>query len=303
MKLFVLMSTYNGEQYIRQQLDSLLDQELLPTKIYIRDDGSKDKTAEILEEYASENKIIEYYCGKNIGPAKSFFELINKYEGADYYALCDQDDVWFKDKLKVAIDSLKKEDNDIPLLYCSKYTLTDGMLNPINSDVSRLYSYSDFPHSLLYHTAPGCTFVFNEAAREKIIKFDYENEYMLIHDAIIHKVVTMFGKMILDNSSHMYYRQHGNNEIGMSSNKLNVFVGRVTRFLNGKIRNYRSKSAQSLLNIYGDECSKQNRELLEIVAYYKNNKEFKSKLIELDCFKTNTINDVFFRFLVLVNYI
>lgn len=303
MKLIVLMSTYNGEKYIREQLDSLLSQDLRPDKIFVRDDGSTDETVNILEEYASENRIVEYYYGSNMGPAKSFFDLINKCEEADYYALCDQDDVWFKDKLSRAVSLLEKEDSSVPLLYCSKYTLTDKDLNPIDSNVSSLYNFSDFAHSLIYHTAPGCTFVFNNEARKKIVKYDLNNNYYLIHDAIIHKVVCLFGKMILDNESHMYYRQHGDNEIGMNANNFKVFVGRVIRFLNGKIKNYRSKSAQTLLNVYGNECDKDKKELLEIVAYYKSNKEYKKKLMGMDCFKSNTINDKFFKILVLVNYI
>lgn len=303
MKLIVLMSTYNGQKYLKAQLDSLINQDLRPDLIYVRDDGSKDDTVNILEEYASEHSFIKYYCGSNIGPAKSFFELINNCEKADYYALCDQDDVWFKDKLSTAIDTLDKQDNSIPLLYCSKYTLTDKDLNPINSNVSDLYNYSDFAHSLLYHSAPGCTFVFNDEARKKIVKYDLNKEYYLIHDAIIHKVVCMFGKMILDNDSHMYYRQHSNNEIGMTSNKFKEFTGRVNRFLNGKIKNYRSNTAKSLLNVYKDEIDKDKKELLNIVANYKSDNSLKKKLLSYEGFKTGTVNDLFFKVLVYLGYI
>ena len=303
MRLIVLMSTYNGEKYLREQLDSLINQDLKPDLIYVRDDGSKDETVNILEDYSSRYNFIKYYYGENKGPAKSFWELINKCEEADYYALCDQDDVWFKDKLSKAVEYLKKEDNDIPLLYCSKYTLTDKDLNPIDSNVSKLYNYSDFPHALIYHTAPGCTFVFNNAARKKIMEYDVEKEYCLIHDAIIHKVVTLFGKMILDNSSHMYYRQHGDNEIGMNANKLKTFIGRIDHFINGKIKHYRSNTARSLLNVYGNECDKDKKELLGIVANYRSDKELKKKFMEYDCFKTGTINDLFFKILILFDYI
>ncbi len=303
MKLIVLMSTYNGEKYIREQLDSLLRQTLQPDLIFIRDDGSKDGTLAILEEYAEKYPFVRYYCGENKGPAKSFWELICSCEEADYYALCDQDDVWFEDKLSVALEKLNEEDNEIPLLYCSKYTLTDGDLHPIDSNVSSLYGFSDFPHALIYHTAPGCTFVFNQEARKKIVKYDVEKEYCIIHDAIIHKVVTLFGKMILDDESHMYYRQHGNNEIGMNANRIQVFMGRVNRFLNGKIRRYRSNTAKSLLNVYGEEADKDKKELLNIVANYMKDPYLKKELMNMECFRSHTINDLFFIFLVLVNYI
>ena len=303
MKLIVLMSTYNGEKYIREQLDSLLRQTLLPDQIFIRDDGSKDKTVAILEEYAGAYPLIRYFNGKNLGPAKSFWELICKSDDADYYALCDQDDVWFEDKLETAVRKLQNEDPSIPLLYCSRYTLTDKDLNPVDSNVSHLYDFSDFPHSLLYHTAPGCTFVFNHKTREKVMKYDVNKEYCIIHDAIIHKVAAMFGKVLLDKDSHMFYRQHGNNEIGMQTNVIKVFLGRVDRFLNGKIRNYRSKTAKSLLNVYGDEVSEDKKELLNIVANYMYDKDLKRKLLYKDCFRSHTGNDFFFKILVLVNYI
>ena len=303
MKTIVLMSTYNGEKYLREQLDSLLNQDLRPTKILIRDDGSRDDTVNLLEDYASQYNFIDYYCGKNIGPAKSFFELINKAEGYDYYALCDQDDVWFEDKLSTAVNMLEKEDKNIPLLYAGRFILTDEKLNKLKSDVSELYSFNDFAHSLIYHTAPGCTFVFNEAARKQIIKYDVNKEYCVIHDAIIHKVVTMFGKMILDFEPHMYYRQHKNNVYGLTAQKTVEFFHRINNFINGTVKNYRSSTAKSLLNVYGDECSKENRHLLEIVANYSKDSKLKKELLNNKCFKSNTINDKFYKLLVLFNYI
>lgn len=297
------MSTYNGEKYIREQLDSLLNQDLKPDKIIIRDDGSHDDTVNILEEYCSDHSFITYYCGSNKGPGKSFWDLIKNCEEADYYALCDQDDVWFKDKLSCAVKALESEDNSIPLLYCSRYTLTDEELNPIDSDVSSLYDFSDFQHSLIYHTAPGCTFVFNNEARKRVLEYNPDEEYFVIHDAIIHKVVTMFGKMILDKTSHIYYRQHGDNQIGMTANKLKEFTGRIQRFLTGNIRNYRKNTAKSLLKVYGSKCSTERKELLNIVANYTNDKELKKKLLNDKGFRSNTVNDIFFKILVLVNYI
>ncbi len=303
MKVIVLLSSYNGEIYIRQQLDSLLAQDLQPYRIIVRDDGSSDGTIDILKEYCERHRNISYYTGENLKPARSFFDLIRNSEEADYYALCDQDDVWFSDKLSRAVGLLEKENSDIPLLYCSKYTLTDKDLNPLDSNVSSLYNFSDFPHALIYHTAPGCTFVFNEAARKQILRYDVNKEYCVIHDAIIHKVVTLYGKMILDQESHMYYRQHGDNQIGMDADPFRTFLGRVRRFLNGQIRNYRRDTARSLLRVYGNDCDPEKRELIRMVAHYDEDTKLKKALLKSDCYKSGTINDVFFRLLVLVNYI
>ncbi len=303
MKLIVLLSTYNGEKYLREQLDSLLRQTLLPDRILVRDDGSGDSTISILEEYSKKHPFISYYQGENLGPAGSFWDLICHCEEADYYSLCDQDDVWFDDKLERAVGMLEKEEKDIPLLYCGRYVLTDGELNPLNSDVSRLYGFTDFAHSLIYHTSPGCTFVYNHKAREKVVKYDITKQYCLIHDSLIHKITALFGKVILDEEPHMYYRQHGNNEIGMDANVFRVFKGRVERFLSGKIRNYRSRTAASLLEVYGDEAEKEKRELLKIVAHYRDDLKLKRKLMGMDCFRSHTGNDLFFEILAFVNYI
>ena len=303
MSLIVLMSTYNGEKYLVEQLDSLISQDLKPNKILIRDDGSNDNTVVILKDYVNKYDYIEYYVGNNIGVYKSFYELICKAGDYDYYALCDQDDVWFKDKLATAVDQLNKNDKNIPLLYASKFTLTDKDLKPINSNVSRLYSYSDFNHALIYHSAPGCTFVFNNKAREKIMMYDMNIRYCLIHDAIIHKVVTMFGKMILDENSHIYYRQHNDNQIGMTANKIDEFKDRINRFLFGKIINYRSNTAKELLDVYGEQVDDDKKRLLRMLAYYQEDGELKKALLHEDSFKTGTINDFFFKLLVLTNRI
>ena len=303
MKLIVLLSSYNGEKYIGEQLDSLLNQDLKPDKIFIRDDGSTDETVNILEDYSSRFSCIQYYCGKNVGVAKSFMELINNCEDADYYALCDQDDYWLKDKLSSAVELLEKKNKNIPLLYCSKFTLTDENLNPIDSDVSKLYNFSDFDHSLIYHTAPGCTFVFNHELRKLIKMYDVNENYILIHDALIHKIATLFGEMILDENSHIYYRQHQSNQIGMTANAFETFKGRIERFVKGSIRNYRSKSASSLIDVYGDICDKDKLKTMKMVAYYRDDKELKKQFMEYDGFKSDSVNDIFLKILILVNYI
>ena len=304
MRIIVLLSTYNGERYLREQLNSLVTQKLKPFQILIRDDGSSDATMDIIKYYADSYKFIKYYQGENLGPAKSFMELINKAEEADYYALCDQDDVWFEDKLSTAVNTLEPiRPNDIPLLYCSRFTLTDEKLNPLDSEISKLYGYTDYAHSLLFQTAPGCTFVFNRAARDEIVKYDMNREYCIIHDSVIHKVCAMLGKVILDETSHMYYRQHGDNQIGLSADEKKNFIKRVKRFFTGELKHYRRDTALSLLNVYGDIMSEEYRELTDIVAHYDVNKELSKKLRTMECFKTHSINDVYFKLLVLFKYI
>ena len=95
-KVQVLLSTYNGEKYLKEQLDSIIAQKGVDVHILARDDGSKDDTIKILEGYEN----IDIIKGSNIGVCKSFFELINKSGEYDYYSFADQDDVWDCDRNK-----------------------------------------------------------------------------------------------------------------------------------------------------------------------------------------------------------
>lgn len=302
-KVIVLLSTYNGQKYLKEQLDSLVNQTLKPYKILIRDDGSTDETIQIINEYKERYDYIDFYSGENLKPAKSFFDLINKCENADYYALCDQDDVWFLDKLESAINMLEEKDNSIPLLYAGRFILTDKDLNPIPSKVSELYGYSDFAHSLVYHTSPGCTMVFNHEARKQIVKYDINKEYCVIHDAIIHKVVALMGQMILDENPHIYYRQHGNNQIGLTASKFKTLITRITNFTSGRLKNYRSDLAKSLLNVYGNQCDKDKYCLLNMIANYRSDKQAKKQLLSCKDFKVKGVNNLIFKLLVCMNYI
>lgn len=118
-KVVILMSTYNGEKYIEEQLESLLNQTYSDIKIFIRDDGSKDRTKEIIKQFLQKSKNIFLIEGENIGFINSFFELLNISDTADYYAYCDQDDVWMEDKIERAVKFLEKSDSNKPVLYFS----------------------------------------------------------------------------------------------------------------------------------------------------------------------------------------
>lgn len=100
--ILVLMSTFNGEKFIREQIESILAQENVNIKLLVRDDGSTDKTLDILNEYKNKGKL-NYYIGKNLGPQLSFMHLLQNAPYCEYYAFADQDDVWLKDKLSTAI--------------------------------------------------------------------------------------------------------------------------------------------------------------------------------------------------------
>ena len=109
MKVIILMSVYNGENFIEEQLNSIFSQTGdFEIEVWVRDDGSKDGTISILKKYEEEKKLY-WYSGENLKPAHSFMDLIMHSCKADYYAFSDQDDVWLNDKLKRSIKRLEKQ--------------------------------------------------------------------------------------------------------------------------------------------------------------------------------------------------
>lgn len=127
-KVAVVLSTYNGEKYIKKQIDSILRQTYKNIEIYVRDDGSKDKTVEILKRYENDRKI-KLYVQENVGFIKSFFKCLSFCDDADYYAFCDQDDEWNEDKIERAVNLLNEKEQVKPLLYFSDYDYYDENMN------------------------------------------------------------------------------------------------------------------------------------------------------------------------------
>ena len=120
----VLMSTYNGENYISEQIESILSQKDVNIKLYIRDDGSEDKTLSILKQYSVLDNVKLVVDGENIGPGNSFMRLLYTYaglEGVEFFAFSDQDDIWFSNKIAIAIETLG--DSGQAKLYCSNQNI------------------------------------------------------------------------------------------------------------------------------------------------------------------------------------
>ena len=141
-KIMILLSTYNGEQFIRKQLDSLINQIGVDFHIVIRDDGSSDQTIPIIEDY-----IIKYpslftlFKGHNIGVAKSFswlMEYANNIPNYRYYAFCDQDDIWYTNKLRIACDTLSQSNNNRPALFFSYFQMIDANGNTLPTNHTQL---------------------------------------------------------------------------------------------------------------------------------------------------------------------
>ncbi|WP_264566689.1 glycosyltransferase family 2 protein [Flavobacterium sp. N3904] len=272
-KILILLSTYNGENYLEEQLDSLCTQEGVEIHYLIRDDGSTDSTQDILKAFSSKNLTAELIFGKNIGCINSFTELLklagNYTHSFDYFAFCDQDDIWLKNKLFVAIQKLKKMSFSKPAMYCSNLYLIDEEGNSIGEMHKRGNVTFSKGRSLVESIATGCTVVFNR----KVVDFflQYQPSYMTMHDLWIFHMCAFLGEVFYDDVPHILYRQHSNNVIGSKATLISRWKNRMKSIKTLSNQHYRELEAKEMLRLYNDILLSQDRQIISIVAYYKKN--------------------------------
>ena len=267
MSVLILMSTYNGEKYIKNQLDSLLSQNCPQLKILIRDDGSTDNTCSILEYYSNKFMNITWYKGKNIGPCKSFFDLINKADSENnYYAFSDQDDVWLPDKISRAILILKKYSINEPALYCSDKIIVDQQLSPCDTSIKQLVKKVSFGNALVQNMCTGCTAVMNHKLFE-LIKYHIP-EYTIMHDWWFYLTASCFGNVYYDSESLILYRQHGNNTFGTLLSRKALLEYRIKQLFNQRGEIY--KQVEEFKKIFFDSVETQSLNDFTQVSLNKN---------------------------------
>ncbi|WP_090817162.1 glycosyltransferase [Oribacterium sp. KHPX15] len=281
-KVVILMSTYNGDRYLENQIESLLAQEGLEVCILARDDGSSDNTLEILDRYKKEyseeevinkncNTSFDYYVGQNLGPAGSFLDLMKQAPEAEYYALCDQDDTWLPDKLKIAVEAIKQREGkeETPILYYGMPRFADNDGNLLKGSKGIYEKSLDFPSCLIKSNSTGCTMVFNRTLLELINRKSPNLNTITMHDEWLHKVcLAVGGILIYDEDVHILYRQHGSNTIGGQLSMRKVLKRYWKTLMEPDC--IRSKCVKSVVDCYGNEMSPQNIKMAEKVASYKN---------------------------------
>lgn len=267
----ILMSTYNGEEFLEEQLNSLIDQSHSKFKILIRDDGSTDDTLKIIRKY-QENYNIELIEGKNIGVVASFFELIkNSDSNCEYFAFCDQDDYWEPVKLEKAIEKLENlEKRSRGSAYCSNLKLVDERLNFIKYQYQKKLQPS-FENSIVENIVTGCTLVIDKKLRSEVLygidKTDVNK--ILMHDWFIYIIASITGIIVYDEESYILYRQHGRNAVGMEV----TFLGKIKRHFNNlrKYKGHRRIQTFEVLKYYEEFLNEENK---KIAKKLMNNKLF-----------------------------
>lgn len=264
----VLISLYNGEQFIEEQIDSIMKQTYPHYHIYIRDDGSSDSGIEKIKQYIPTGKIT-IVQGENIGYAKSFMELLRISSDGEYWAFCDQDDVWFPEKLQWAMDWIKQQDRDIPCLFHSAYENTDQELNHINYYSVPKYKY-DFRRALTECLYYGFSMVFNKKLRELMLEANVSN--IVSHDWWATLIAVKFGKCQFDKRVASQHRRHS------ESVTLNS-LSRKWKWLFRSIKegNLVGNNADEFERLFGQKLDKKERFYLQL---------FTKKNIKTALFKT-----------------
>ena len=231
-KIAILMATYNGEKYICEQIDSILNQTNKDWTLYIQDDGSTDNTVEIVHSYKDERIILVDVGLTRQGAGMNFMSLLNMVE-SDYYMFCDQDDVWFDNKIEVEYNRMLKEEKNnsqaTPIIVHTSRTHTDAQLNiklenefnpkckPREIVEKKIESLKNPNILAIYTIVGGCTMLFNAAVKKLV--FPYIN--VRVQDSICAMAVANHGGVISTIiEPTMYYRIHSTNTCGVSDNKL-----------------------------------------------------------------------------------
>lgn len=278
-KVCVMLSTYNGEKYIREQLDSILKQKSIDLIVYIRDDGSTDSTYNILKSYKESNDNIILCKGNNIGWRKSFMNILKSAPIADFYAFSDQDDVWKDNKLETAVNKLINYKKEVAL-YGSNVTVTNEQLVPLKLYNNEKLNVINRPFEQLLDVSMmpgGLTYVFTPKLKEMMKRWTSAGDYG--HDFICYLLATLFGYVIYDNNSYVLYRQHKNNEIGAPGGKLWRLRTNLKNFF-GRSIPHKSLWAEKVLHLYPEiEQDSRKKMYLQLLKEYPNS--YKNKMILL----------------------
>lgn len=269
----ILLSTYNGERYLREQLDSYLAQTVFhQCQVLIRDDGSQDGTRRILEEYR-DNHGFRVVFGENIGVNKSYQWLVDHADhSCDFFALSDQDDVWIPEKLERASFKLKKENMDLPLLYASRSQIVDAELRYIGESILPKKGTA-FYNAMVQNVCPGHTQVFNKKVLE-ILRAQSVTK-AVVFDWWVYLTAAGLGKVCFDKVCTVMHRQHGDNAVGYGVSFWQLLWPRIKRFISGD--SYKmAEQLQEFALINNEKLPEEYR--TELICFLLNSKALYSRL-------------------------
>lgn len=215
MKVNILMSTYNGQQFLAEQIRSIQEQSYTDWTLFIRDDGSSDNTKEILKDFEHQDSrihLIDSDKSDNLGVIKSFHKLVN-HDRADYYFFSDQDDVWLPNKLELSLKEAQNYLADFPLMVYMDLKVVNQDLKIMTESMVKSQSHhanTELVQELTENTVTGGVAMINHALAEMW----QETDDILMHDWYLALLASAFGNLVFIDQPGELYRQHSDNVLG-----------------------------------------------------------------------------------------
>lgn len=303
-KVDILVATCNGEKYVKEQIDSILNQTYENIRVIVSDDRSDDSTPKILKEIAKSDKRVILNLQKERLGVINNFEFLLKQVKSNFYMFSDQDDFWLPNKVEKMMEKQKQENAD----------LVFGDLEVVNENLETMYpSYGDYmllnrkikkcinsyEYNYLYNCVTGCTILGKTSMLDKILPLPNTSKYVL-HDHWIGIITGIYGKVAYVEETYIKYRQHGNNQVGTDkiSHKFTKFSDVRKLFLKIKIEIFQTFVDNN--DRFPKEIQEKNTKALKYFKMLENKKyfNFKNWNIFYDLYKNETFKYYIENFMV-----
>lgn len=283
------MATYNGEPYLRPQMDSILHQSNQDWRLIIRDDCSSDNTVKIIKEYQllRPEQIQLIQAEQPSGSAKNNFFQLLQYSTAEYVMFADQDDVWLQQKIELTLEKMHQMEQqygeEIPLLVHTDLAVTDENLRIVNHSLFQMQNMDAERNKLnnivVQNIVTGCTMMCNRALLNLVVEIP---EKSIMHDMWLALVAAAFGQIGFVDKATILYRQHGNNANGAKNVKTLKYIFQKLKNINeihaGLVKQY--QQAKEFFQVYHSLLNQEQKEMLEVYSTFEE-KSAVSKLLLL----------------------
>ena len=274
----IIMAVYNGENYLSEQIDSVLRGAEQNFRIHIFDDGSTDSSADIIAGYTNQypEKVVYHRNKKNRGVIRNFLEGCLEID-ADYYMFCDQDDIWLPEKISHTLEKMQaaeKKYPNKPLVIFGDARVVDENLQEIHPSFQRQSGYRtdrlDLPHILMENKLIGCTMLFNSSVKKLLADVPNLPDTLRMHDWWIALIAAALGKIIYLDEPLLLYRQHTGNVVGGSTKGAYIKNRLANLKAQRKVLYDTCAQAQSFLECYGTLLAKKQQHLIHLFATIPN---------------------------------
>lgn len=277
IRVSVAIATYNGEKYLKEQLDSLYSQTVVPDEVVVCDDCSNDRTIDILEEYHQKKGLKYYVNSSNLGVNKNFEKSIRLCT-SDYVAICDQDDIWFPQKIETLLKKMIEVENGGPCVISSQSEFLKSKTNAKPYSVKK-DSVGISATLLQAGNVQGCTLMLNKKIIDMLKPFPASYKEVMMYDCYISFVAATCGIKYNIGQVLMSYRHHDSNVLAKITRKKPFFSRLWLKFQYKKFdRMFPSQRARTLKYIYdeyGNVMKDEAKDIINKIQNYVNGNVFK----------------------------